>query len=231
MKKISYLFLSICFLLLSNAIAGDYELEPTNGSDQWLNGSEWAVQSKNNKKVKLLFQKSTLTLNVFKIVVENNDEKYVNIDPDKIFYISTKYDRKFILSKKPSVSASRSGPRGTSTKPSPSISNNEYIKRYTANYDTLGVGNSKKLVRNQQLLSGVGFMFDSDNLAINRTQKKTDYYRSSILMKNSIYKGETFEKLLVLPKHDFILEMTIHIPLGDEVFTFDFKKLKEEEEE
>ncbi len=199
------------------ALAGNYELVPKNHSHKWLNGSEWAIDEHDGIRLKVLFQESRAGKLKFTVNVRNQGQNDVNIDPDSIYYVVTEFGEITVRTQSPTMNRSPrtrvSGPSVKSLK-----------EKFMAENDTVFVEKADKLLKNAKLLVGLGFVFDSDNLAINRGHEKIDYYKENLLLKNTIEPKQELEKLLIIDEIEEANELNLVIWLNNKPFQVKFKK-------
>ena len=212
--------LIIAFLICLGEVSAqhyikDYKLEPSIHSHKWLNGSEWAIAENDGIQIKTLFRESKSGKLLFLLEVENHSSKDINIDPDSVFYLTTVFDVTKMYTKK---SSARSGYSYVKLNP----------KEVMINYDTVFIENEEKLMNNIKFLVGLGFLFDSDNLAITRGYSKIDYYKENLLLKNTVYPGEKIAKLMVIDQYDFVEELELVYIVDQKIFKCGFRRLDEE---
>ena len=204
MKKT--LILILMFYSFLQTYSQDYKLEPINHSNKWYNGYEWSIDSKNEIEIRVLHNDFKSNKLIFTVVAENNSDQDFNIDPDSIYCLTTKFNKERILKTKPTGST---GQRKTV------ISDDSYLKSVIQKCDTIYIENADKLVKNLKGLVGLGFLFDSDNVAINRGYAKMDYYKENLLLKHTIEPKMTLSKILIVDGFDYIEEMELVIIINN----------------
>ncbi|WP_109830541.1 hypothetical protein [Reichenbachiella versicolor] len=219
--KISTLFFLISQLAFLSSTAKDHKLTPSKHSDKWINGNEWSIERNNGITVKSYFDKYKSGKLIFNLEIENQSGQDFNIDPDEIFYVTTSFDTTLIRENyKDEVGSARSN----------SISKQKFFNEIYQKYDTIDIEKADKLIKNMKFLTGLGFLFDSDNLAITRGYSKIDFYKQNLLLKNTIEPNTTFRRLLIIDGSRYSDEIEIIIPLGNETFRIPYKKYRTNEE-
>lgn len=208
------IFTIFLFFNIFVAKSQDYALYPINKSDKWHNGSEWSFDSKNGIEVKVLFSDFKSNKLIFTVVVKNNTQSDFNIDPDQIYYLSNEFNIDKIV---------RSKPINPSNTRRVLVTDQDYINEITKNKDTVFVEKPDKLIKNLKKMAILGFLFDSDNMALNRGYAKMDYYKENLLLKHTIEPSITHSKILVIDGYDYIEKLILVIKLEGEEFLFPFQ--------
>lgn len=215
MKK-KFLIYLIVNLIIDSAIAQDYDLTPSKHSNKWINGKEWSIEEQNEIVIKSYFNKVKSGKLMFYLEVGNLSNSDINIDPDEIFYLITEYD---------TILLAENFEKIDSQSPSP-MSRSKFYMEYFQKYDTIWIENSDKLIKNMKLLTGLGFLFDSDNLAISRGYSKIDYYKQNLLLKNTVEPDKTLKRLLIIDYNNLAKSIEIIIPIGQIEFRIPYTKIQ-----
>jgi hypothetical protein len=202
-------------LIIFSAFSQDYDLIPTKHSDKWINGKEWSIEAQNGIILKSYFDNTKSGKLIFNIKIQNGTDHDFNIDPNDIYYITTAFDTVRLLENFNNAQQAAKGK---------SISQSKFFEENFQKYDTVRVEKSDQLIKNIKLLTGLGFLFDSDNLAISRGYSKIDYYKQNLLLKNTIEPNTIFERLLIIDQSEIVKSLTLVIPLGDVTFKISYQK-------
>lgn len=214
----NYILISVIVFSISETIAQSYNLLPLNHTDKWVNGKEWSIEKINNVTVQAYFSDVKSGKALYNILVLNETDEDINIDPDKIFSKTIEHDTAGIY--KAYRDHKRKDPRSR-------ISKQSYFEDIFNKNDTIYVEKSDKLMKNLKTLVGLGILFDSDNALIGRGFSKIDYYKQNILLKHTIEPNIPFQRLLIIDKTEYPNVLELNIPLNGSVFKIQFERDKE----
>lgn len=208
-----YFLITLAILTTTSAFAQKAELYPKEHSNKWKNGREWAIAESNGVEVKLIYNKEKSKRYLFEFEIRNNSDADVIIDPEHIFYQTVAFDTlamrdDFDDNRYPESKVDEIWARS--------------FKEKTEARDTTWIEKPDKLIKNMKFLSGLGFLFDSDNLAITRAYDKIDYYRENLLLKNTVEPNNSLTRLLIIHQTNYAEEIELHVPMNGEDFVFPF---------
>lgn len=216
MKK--HTILIIIILLHLDTFGQTYNLEPLNHTDKWVNGKEWSIEQINGVTIKSYFVDLKSGKALFNILIINETERDINIDPSNIYSRTIEYDTTAIY--KAYKDHKKANPRSRKSKHS-------YFERIFNKNDTIYVGKADKLEKNLKVLVTLGVLFDSDNALIGRGYSKLDYYRQNILLKHTIEPNVPHQKLLIIDKTEYPNVLELNIPLNESLFKIQFERDKD----
>lgn len=216
MKK--YTIILVITLLHLEAFSQTYDLLPLNRTNKWVNGKEWSIEKINGVTIKAYFVDLKSGKALFNILIINETEGDINIDPSNIYTRTIEYDTAGMY--EAYRDHKRQDPRSRLSKLS------FYEKIFNAN-DTIYVEKPDKLEKNLKALVTLGVLFDSDNSLIGRGFDEIDYYRQNILLKHTIEPNIPYQKLLIIDRTEYPNILELNIPLNDSLFKIQFERDKE----
>ncbi len=207
---------TIFFISLTTLVFSQKSYKPKLHTNKWVNGKELTINKNNGIELRTFFNDIKSGKIIFNIKLTNNSDIDVNIDPEKIYYTVNEFETKDIIK--------NYHEKKKKSRNKISLSESEFLEKYKTDNDTISIEKSNKLIKNLKLLTGLGFLFDSDNLAINRGNQKIDYYKNNLLLKHTIEPKVKLERLLIIDDVKFSKSINIVIPIGNLTFSIPYIK-------